>query len=54
MHWALAVATELGVPFEVVRAAPNSVVSPPVRVCSEVGGIMVVSDYGTTRRKSGP
>jgi UDP-N-acetylmuramate--alanine ligase len=45
---ALAVATELGVPFEVVRAALAEFggIHRRFEVCGEVGGIMVVSDYG--------
>ena len=45
---ALAVTTELGVPFEVVRAALAEFggIHRRFEVCGEVGGIMVVSDYG--------
>ncbi len=45
---ALAVATELGVPFDTVRDALAEFggIHRRFEVCGEVGGVMVVSDYG--------
>jgi UDP-N-acetylmuramate--alanine ligase len=45
---ALAVATELGVPFETARAALEEFggIHRRFELCGEAGGVMVISDYG--------